>query len=857
MKKIVLMLLIITSVTTAVSQRKTKIPPLAVKPPDATSAPAGLFIGQKPGLKTYKDVITDKAVTQKGLFTIHKVDDKYYFEIGDSIMNREIMTVTRFVKVPASKGLGRGAYGGELTNQQTIAFEKGPSNNVFMRVITLVNVADTGNAIYKAVTNSNLNAIAAAFPVAAYTKDSTGVVIDVTDFFKGDNQVVSVSSAAKRTFNISSLAPDRSYIQNISSFPLNTEIRTVKTFNSSPSFSLFSSIAPTSTIPAANAAGAVTIELNTSMILLPSKPMDIRYWDRRVGFFPEDFTTFSDNQQRTESNIFAVRWRLEPKDEDIKKWQQGGLVEPKKPIIYYIDPATPRKWRPYLIAGINDWQAAFEKAGFKNAIIGKEWPANASSMSMEDARYSVIRYFASDIGNAYGPNVHDPRSGEILESHIGWYHNVMKLVHDWYMIQAAAVDPKARKMKFDDSLMGELIRFVSSHEVGHTLGLLHNMGSSSKTPVEKLRDKAWVEANGHTASIMDYARFNYVAQPEDHISESGLFPRIGDYDKWAIRWGYGYISGSTSEAKKEESNKLIIKTLRENPRTYFGTFEFGNLNDPRNQSEDLGDDAMKASAYGVKNLKYILKNLPQWTKEETDQNQNIDEMYTQLIEQFRKYMAHVTANVGGVEETIKTSEQGGAVYEVTSKSKQREAVAFLQHQLFETPHWLINKSIWNKINNPGDSDPVAVSQEMALTNLLVTDRLNRMQVSADRFGRSKAYSALELLNDVQDGLFSELISKKPIDSYRRRLQKSYVDKLNDIINPASSGGGFTIISFGRSGSLSAPDVSNTDVPSIAREQLVLLKTKVAGALPRTTDKMSRIHLKDIEIKIKDALNPKK
>lgn len=856
MKRIVLMLFVLTCVTT-IAQKKFKTPPAVVKPSVTASAPAGLFIGQRPGPKTYKDIITDKAVTQKGLFTVHKVEDKYYFEIGDSIMNREIMSVTRFIKVPASKGLGRGAYGGELTNQQTIAFEKGPSNNVFMRVITLVNVADTGNAIYKAVTNSNLNAIAAAFPVAAYTDDSAGVVIDVTDFFKGDNQVVSVSPAAKRTFNLSSLASDRSYIQNISSFPLNTEIRTVKTFNSSSSsFSLFSSAAPAANIPAASAAGAVTIELNTSMILLPARPMDIRYWDRRVGFFPEDFTTFSDNQQRTESNIFAVRWRLEPKDEDVKKWQQGELVEPKKPIIYYIDPATPRKWRSYLIAGINDWQAAFEKAGFKNAIIGKEWPENAPAMSMEDARYSVIRYFASDMGNAYGPNVHDPRSGEILESHIGWYHNVMKLVHDWYMIQAAAVDPKARKMKFDDSLMGQLVRFVSSHEVGHTLGLLHNMGSSSKTPVEKLRDKAWVEAHGHTASIMDYARFNYVAQPEDHIAESGLFPRIGDYDKWAIRWGYGYIPGKTSEEQKQESNKLIIKTLSENPDTYFGTFEFGNLNDPRNQSEDLGDDAMKASTYGIKNLQYVLKNLPEWTKEETDQNQNIDEMYTQLVEQFRKYVAHVTANVGGVTETIKTSEQSGAVYEVTPKSKQREAVTFLQNQLFTTPQWLLDKNIWDKINNPGDSDPVAISQETVLTSLLSTDRLNRMQVSADRFGAAKAYSAMELLNDVQNGLFSELISKKPSDSYRRRLQKSYVDKMSNIINPASSGG-FTIISLGRSGSFSQTDISNTDVPAIAREQLMLLKTQVARAIPVTTDKMSKIHLIDLQQRIKDALDPKK
>jgi hypothetical protein len=857
MKKTVLLFMLAGSVTLGIAQRRPTRTPAGTPTTPPAAAPAGLFPGAaapKAGPKPYKDVITSKAVTQKGLFIVHRVDDKYYFEIPDTVMNREIMAVTRFVKVPANRGAGRATYGGELTNQQTVTFERGPSNNVFMRVITLVSVADTSNAIYKAVTSSNLNAIAAAFPVAAYSKDSTGVVVDVTDFFKGDNQVVSISPNAKRSLNLTSIAADRSYIQNVSTFPLNTEIRTVKTFNSSPASPFGGgSPTPTSSIPAANAAGAVTIELNTSMIMLPRNPMAIRYWDRRVGFFPEDFTNFSDNQQRVENNMFAVRWRLEPKDADIEKWKRGELVEPKKPIVYYIDPATPAKWRSYLIAGVNDWQAAFEKAGFKNAISAKEWP-NDSTMSMEDARYSVIRYFASDVQNAYGPNVHDPRSGEILESHIGWYHNVMQLVHDWYMIQAAAVNPRARKMKFDDDLMGELIRFVSSHEVGHTLGLMHNMGNSSRTPVENLRNKAWVEANGHTASIMDYARFNYVAQPEDKIDEKGLFPRIGDYDKWAIRWGYGYIPGNTKEAQKEASNKLVIKTLSENPRTYFGTYELGNSNDPRNQSEDLGDNAMKASTYGIKNLKYILKNLPEWTKEDVDQNENIDEMYTQLVGQFRRYMGHVTSNVGGVEETIKTSVQAEPVYTVTPKAKQREAVTFLQTQIFTTPTWLMEKNILNRVNNPGTTNPVVAAQESALANLLSTTRLNRLQESTERYGAEKAYSAVELFADVQSGLFSELKTKKPIDSYRRRLQKSFVDKLDVILNPTPTSG--VTISFGGS-ALSASELSRSDIPSIARAQLVQLKSQVAAAIPATTDKMSKIHLLDLQQRIKDALDPKK
>ncbi len=837
------------------SQNRPSGPPSTPPPGAPSGAPTpGLPGAKKEGPKPYKEVITEKAVTKKGLFIVHKVEDKYYFEMGDSMMKREIMAITRFVKVPANKGTGRATYGGELTNQQTIVFEKGPSNNVFMRVITLINVADTTNAIFKAVSNSNLNAITAAFPIAAFGKDSATVVIDVTDFFKGDNQVVSINPNAKRAFNLSSIANDRSYIQSITSFPLNTEIRTVKTFNSTPASPL--SPQTGSSVPAANAAGAVTIELNTSLILLPENKMSIRYWDRRVGFFPEDFTIFTDNQQRVENEMFAVRWRLEPKPADMEKWKRGELVEPIKPIIYYVDPATPKKWRGALIAGVNDWQVAFEKAGFKNAIMAKEWPENDTSMSMEDARYSVIRYFASDVENAYGPNVHDPRTGEILESHIGWYHNVMKLLHHWYMIQTAAVSPRARKMKLDDDLMGQLIRFVSSHEVGHTIGLLHNMGNSSKTPVEKLRDKQWVEANGHTASIMDYARFNYVAQPEDSISEVGLFPRIGEYDRWAIQWGYGYIPGKSKEEQKVESNKLIIKTLKDYPRTYFGTYELGNSIDPRNQREDLSDNAMKASAYGIKNLKYIVKHLEEWTADTLDMYTNLDEMYGQLVGQYRRYLGHVTTHVGGIYETIGTSLESKPVFEVTPKAIQKDAVAFLQEQVFQTPNWLMEKDILNKISNPGEDDVIVTAQEGALSSLISTDRLNRLQECADRYSAAKAYSAMELLSDVQSGLFTELKTKKPIDTYRRRLQKSYIQKLSSIANPSTSGAG-VVFSIGGVSSLFGSDLNRSDLPTIALAQLMELRVQINSNILLTTDKMSRIHLIDLQRRIKDALDPKK
>lgn len=831
--------------------------------PDSTGPrlPAGGF-GSFPGLgaagrqgpRPYKEIITDKALTKRGMFTVHKIDDKFYFEIADSMMGREILAVTRYIKVPAVSGGGRGVYGGEIANQQSLVFERGPSNNVFLRVVTLVNTADPKDEIYKAVANSNLNAITAAFPVAAYNRDSSAVVIEVTDFFRGDNQVVSVSSGVKRTLGLSQLASDRSFIQKIGTYPINIEVRTVKTFSSGAGGFGLPTQGPAPSVPAANAAGAITIELNTSLLLLPKVPMAPRMADKRVGFFTEDYVMFGDTQQKVATREFAVRWRLEPKDEDIEKWKRGELVEPKKPIIYYIDPATPKQWRSFLIMGINDWQKAFEKAGFRNAIMGKEWPSEDTTMSMEDARYSVVRYFASSTENAYGPNVHDPRSGEILESHIGWYHNVMKLVHDWYMIQAAAVDPRARKMKYDDELMGDLIRFVSSHEVGHTLGLLHNMGSSSRTPIAKLRDKAWVEANGHTASIMDYARFNYVAQPEDNIGKAGLYPRIGDYDQWAMRWGYGYIAGNTEEEQKKNSNKLITETLKNNPRTWFGTYEGGNSSDPRSQSEDLSDNAVMASDYGIKNLQRIISKLPEWTREEGDLNENISEMYNQLLGQYRRYAGHVIRNVGGVYETFRTAEQAEPVYEPTPKAMQRDALGYLNRQVFQTPRWLIVPAIWDKVNMPGTADPLAVVQEAVMAGLVTSDRMNRMQFSTERFGATNSYSALDMLTELQSDLFSELKSNKPIDSYRRMLQKSFIDKLDNIINPAPVT--TLTVNSGRPNPYQSGFNNRSDVFSIARAVLVQLRSQVTSAAATSSDRMSRIHLLDLSDKIKKALDPK-
>jgi Met-zincin len=501
---------------------------------------------------------------------------------------------------------------------------------------------------------------------------------------------------------------------------------------------------------------------------------------------------------------------------------------------------------------VNDWQGAFEKAGFKNAIVARMAPTKQedSTWSLEDARNSAIVYKPSDIANASGPSISDPRSGEIMESHINWYHNVMQLIHDWYFIQTAAVDPKARKMQYDDELMGQLIRFVSSHEVGHTLGLRHNFGSSSTVPVEKLRDKAWVEANGHTPSIMDYARFNYVAQPEDNISESGLFPRIGDYDRWAIEWGYKLLPQyKDPEAEKAYINTWIMERLKNN-RLWFGTEV--NPDDPRSQSEQVGDDAMKASAYGIKNLQRILPNLMEWTKEPNEDYGNLADIYGQLTTQFSRYMGHVTKYVGGIMETPKMIEEQGPIYERVSQAKQREAVEFLNKQLFATPSWLINQDIFGRTGLNG-LNVVGNIQDNMLNRLLSTRTLGKL-VDADAELGSNTYRITDLLSDLKKGIWTELATKKPIDIYRRNLQKSYVNILDNLLNPPSGNGpainipGLIIIT--------SNSADKSDVKSVVRAHLAALKNEATAAAAGATDTMTKYHLQDIAKRIDNALNPK-
>ncbi|KAA2241990.1 zinc-dependent metalloprotease [Chitinophaga agrisoli] len=796
--------------------------------------------------KQFSEVITARAKADSGLFNIYKLDDKVYFEIADSLLGRDILVVNRISKSAAGLRAMFFGYSGDQIGENVIRFEKGPNNRIFLKNISYSEISkDSTQPMFNAVMNSNIQPIAAAFDIKAFSKDSSGCVVDMTDYINGDNDILFFDQRMKTGLRLGGVQPDKSYVVDVRSYPINTEIKTVKTYSKSGGG------LPIPGMPGGAAGGNATLELNSSLVLLPKVPMQSRYFDPRIGYFTTSVTDFDADPQGVKRLQMITRWRLEPKDEDLEKYKRGELVEPKKPIIFYIDPATPAKWRKYLIQGVNDWQVAFEQAGFKNAIVAKMAPTlqEDSTWSLEDARFSAIVYKPSDIANASGPHVHDPRSGEILESHINWYHNVMRLLRNWYFIQCSPNDPRARTMEFDDELMGELIRFVSSHEVGHTLGLRHNFGSSSAYPVDKLRDKAWVEKNGFAPSIMDYARFNYVAQPEDGITGADLYPRINYYDKWAIEWGYHLIpDAATAEAEKATLNKWAINRLKDK-RYWFGTES--NPDDPRSQNEDLGDDAMKASLYGIKNLQRIMPNLMAWTREANEGYSNLSELYREVAGQYGRYMGHVAKNVGGIYETPKTVEQDGAVYEAVSKATQRDAVKFLNEQLFTTPKWLLDKDILSRTGNDATS-VVMARQDPVLDRLLSANTLNKL-LNASAMESSEAYQATDMLNDLKKGIFSEVYTHKSIDIFRRNLQKAYVKQLTELLSPNSPtpSGGISIF-FGSP----AADPTRTDVSSIARAQLTALRNEIRTAAAGMPDNMSRYHLTDLVQRINTALEPK-
>jgi hypothetical protein len=846
-----ILIVVLFSFTLSINAQQPEKNPLKSAPADSLKAdtlkrdkPSKQEAPKAGQIKPYREVITEKAVSRSGMITVHKIDERYFFEIPDTIIGRDILVVNRISKSPAGMRPQVQVYSGDQVGENVIRFEKGPSNRIFIkRMMFQETSADSSdNGMYRSLIRSSLQPIAASFNIKAFGGNSTKIrttVIDVTDFIQSENELLYFSASVKKGFAVGAVQADKSYIDSIRTYPLNTEIRTVRTYSklsTDPN-------SAASTLP-------VTYELNTSLVLLPKVPMKARMYDDRVGYFARGSYDFDSNPQGVKEQWLITRWRLEPKPEDRAKYLRGELVEPAKPIIFYIDPATPKKWVPYLIAGVNDWQKAFEQAGFKNAIKALPAPENDPTWSMEDARHNIIVYKPSAIANASGPHVHDPRSGEIIESHVNWYHNIMQLLRNWYMIQAGAIDPGARKLQLDDELMGQLIRFVSSHEVGHTLGLRHNFGSSSTVPVEKLRDRAWLEKNGHTPSIMDYARFNYVAQPEDKITRAGIFPRIGDYDKWAIEWGYKWLPQfKTAEDETAYSNKLIIERLK-NKRLFFGSEN--ESTDPRSQSEDLGDDPVLASEYGMKNLRRIMPQLREWTREENEGYTEWGNIYVELLKQYRLYNAHVLKVIGGSYVTPKSVEQSGPVFEPVEYSKQKVAMKFLTDNVFNTPEWLISDTVTAYTGNSA-LPYIYAAQQMVLFRLLGSGILQSFAKNQSE-NKKDAYGISEFLSDLKTGVWSELYTHKPIDMYRRNLQKNYLVnafnafKATNVIAGGNNGNGLIIYVD--------PDPTRNDVSSIMRAHLLTLKEDMQREIARTDDDLTKFHLQDLIQRIERQLEEK-
>ena len=785
---------------------------------------------KKGAIQPYGKVVTKDHKTDEGLFKVHTKEDSYLFEIPDSLLKREMLMVTRIAKT--ASGIG---FGGGKTNTQVLRWEK-KNKHLLLRIVSYNVVADTILPVHEAVVNSNLEPILFSFPIKAFSKDSTATVIDATSLFSTDVKPLGLPQYYRKFYKASRMDKTRSYIDRVSSYPKNIEVRHVKTY--------FASKAPSN-----SALGSITLEMSNSMVLLPKVPMKRRYFDERVGWFARGQTDYGLDAQKSKTVTYLDRYRLEVKDEDIAKFKRGELVEPKKQIVYYVDRATPEEWVPYIIQGVNDWQVAFEAAGFKNAIIAKRAPTKEEDpdYSPEDVRYSVIRYLASPIPNANGPHVSDPRSGEILESDINWYHNVMSLLHNWFFIQTAAINPDARGNNFKTETMGELIKFVSSHELGHTLGLPHNMGSSAAFPVDSLRSASFTKKYGTAPSIMDYARFNYVAQPED--KGVALMPNIGVYDKYAISWGYRPILDTAAKDEKTILDGWILKHAGD-PMYRFGHQQATGVVDPSSQTEDLGDNAMKASMYGIKNLQRILPRLEEWTSEKGENYDNLSTMYGQVLSQFNRYMGHVSANIGGVYENYKTTDQEGAVYTHVDKATQKEALKFVIDELFKTPTWMLDENIFSKTEFSGSVERVRGLQARTLNNILDAGRMARM-IENETTNSSKAYSLISMMSDLRKGVWSEIYNGSSIDTYRRNLQRAHLDRLDYLLNTAKN-------QRGRNGGyykISGININQSDLKSVARGELKRLQRDVKTA-SRRGNTLTRYHLQDVIDRIDLILDPK-